>query len=1368
MATTAANSAVAAASAAMDPASLLMNTQLASALSLTGDAQYWEESISPNTIRQELSAADPSNPTSTPNILRGMKWLLASISKGRNVSDFYPYVVKLVGAVSLEVRKMVYMYLVQYADHDASTRELSLLSINAFQRGLADAEQWIRALALRVLTSIRIPDILQIQILGVQKCAQDNSPYVRKCAASALAKLYARCQQENRDDVDIAVEQQELLLQVCRDLLYYDQATMVLTSALIAWQEMCPHKLDMLHGCFRKFCHLLTDMDEWGQVVVIDAFSRYCRMYFAEPAGFRDGSAERIDRERRVRRTIYGLESEQPFAQSSKTTAAGSTTGETDLTGASPSSPMGATLADQAALAGVALPPRNKSQPSKIKRRVVKKGFYSDDDDESTEEEVYAESSSGPSLPVASAMRQRNVMGVGAPSDNSPFVPSAPSNNTNNNTTNNFQDGEDGDLAEDHRLFLNAAMHLLKSRNAGVVLAVCSLQYYCGVSSIKVRAALGKALVRIHRDRREIQYVVLASIRTLASECPSAFSPFLHDFFVKALDPPFTRIIKLDILTSLALEPSSIDAVLQEMRTYVRHGDIKFATAAIRAVGRVVELARIVYDRHAARTSTEQRPQSDKIALNVLHGLLTLTQARDQYNQAVVGEAVSVMRLILQLLQNDFGPGGPVKDPNNIQERCIQRMFLLLMKTVTARIAAVTDNDEKDVDEDDEEEKEGSALNAVVNDVLPEKANATAIWVIGEHLSEFAVTATMKPFQDESARARIRLEMARMLARGFPELSADEKEQVTHVATKLMVSRLAGVQCLDGEGPLCEQILAMGRVDVNPDVRDRARYESALLRTVSALKFDFDGMDEYPLSLGGGSEKPLSLEDAKKMLLLKKPTCSSLPVENHSNTHGLNSEGFRFGTLSSLVGHQARSAYIRLPPWAEKDSASSLRAPADKKPKEVIPTSSPTATNDVKPTAIGGFYKDDDRDESTSDSASSSSESSDDSSSSSDSDDDSSSEEDSVQPAAPPAIGNPLGVAMSTPQPQQADIFGAPAPQKVKVQTVKGDDDSSSDDSDSSDDDSSDDEAPTTKTKVASSGSLIPNLMNNGSDSGGLKSMVMPSNGVGSASDDMKGLVLTPVVSDGIKGVPTDPDIERDSSEWIQLVRPDHTQGLTLRARYLRGPTKTQQAQLLGIADAEKKTNLVILQLHIESQATSSNVFRRVKLLQRPTSISSSTIGPRKVYLPQEIHQMKAGQHTECILGVEFASASDRDETLLAKLDFKFGSGGIPLEIKPSLGYMLLPCQRATTSFDDEMKQLQGFQRVESVIEPKFDMVGLQTTILRSAALTVVGSGVTKESMLRLVGCLPASGDPVYVVVNKQGASFKLTVCSDNAIAANS
>jgi len=475
-----------------DPVSML-NAQLASALSTTGDAQYWEENISPSTIRTSLASSDPSNHNSTPALLKALKWLLASISKGRDVSDFYPHVVKQVGAQSLEVRKMVYMYLVQYADHDATTRELSLLSINSFQRGLADAEQLIRALALRVLTSIRIPDILQIQILGVQKCAKDNSPYVRKCAANALAKLDPRCDEGQR----------EMLLEIMTNLLDEDTSTMVLTSSVVAFVELCPHRLELLHGSFRKICHLLADMDEWGQVIVIDTLARYCRRFFKEPRAWKQGTAEKIDRERRVRRTLSGIANE-------------SKTNQNDMEDALESIVKTQQPKQQQQQGQPVELPKRTVAPKKVKRRVVKKGFYSDEEDESIEEEIYEGTQSSS---LAGAMRQRNLVGSNGHSS----VPKAAINE---------EADEDEELNEDHRLLLRSAMPLLKSRNAGVVLAVCSLQYYCGVSSVKVRSSIGKALVRIHRDRREIQYVVLSSIRTLVHECPSAFAPFLQDFFV--------------------------------------------------------------------------------------------------------------------------------------------------------------------------------------------------------------------------------------------------------------------------------------------------------------------------------------------------------------------------------------------------------------------------------------------------------------------------------------------------------------------------------------------------------------------------------------------------------------------------------------------------------------------------------------------------------------------------------------------------------------------------------------------------------------------------------------------------------------------
>lgn len=282
-----------------------------------------------------------------------------------------------------------------------------------------------------------------------------------------------------------------MLLDIMKQFLD-DTSTMVLSTALIAFCELCPERLELLHSSFRKICHLLTDMDEWGQVVILDVMSRYCRTFFKAPRGWKGGTAEKIDKERRVRRKVAGIAQEVPGTQASG--------GTLDIMG------IGSNGGELA----------KSTEPKKVKRRVVQRGFYSDEEDESGEEEVYEDPPIGSTL--STAMRQRNILGL-------PGV--APT------TVVNMDAEEDLDLDEDHKTLLRSATPLLKSRNAGVVLGVCSLLYYCGVSSVKTRSAIGKALVRIHRGRREIQYVVLTSIRMLVGECPSAFAPFLNDFFVK-------------------------------------------------------------------------------------------------------------------------------------------------------------------------------------------------------------------------------------------------------------------------------------------------------------------------------------------------------------------------------------------------------------------------------------------------------------------------------------------------------------------------------------------------------------------------------------------------------------------------------------------------------------------------------------------------------------------------------------------------------------------------------------------------------------------------------------------------------------------
>lgn len=67
--------------------------------------------------------------------LKGMKHLLALLSQGGDISEYFPDVVKNVSVGSVEVKKLVYIYLVHYADFNKTCRELALLSVNSFQKG---------------------------------------------------------------------------------------------------------------------------------------------------------------------------------------------------------------------------------------------------------------------------------------------------------------------------------------------------------------------------------------------------------------------------------------------------------------------------------------------------------------------------------------------------------------------------------------------------------------------------------------------------------------------------------------------------------------------------------------------------------------------------------------------------------------------------------------------------------------------------------------------------------------------------------------------------------------------------------------------------------------------------------------------------------------------------------------------------------------------------------------------------------------------------------------------------------------------------------------------------------------------------------
>lgn len=178
---------------------------------------------------------------------------------------FFSSIVKNVASPNIEIKKLVYIYLLHYAE---SEPDLALLSINTIQKSLTDQNPQVRAMALRVMSGIRVPVISQIVSLAVKRGCADMSPYVRKAAALAIPKCY-------RLDPNTLPQLLDYLSTLLGDKQYY-----VVGSAVTAFLEVCPDQIDLIHKHYRALTRKLVDMDEWSQLATLRLMTVYARKCF--------------------------------------------------------------------------------------------------------------------------------------------------------------------------------------------------------------------------------------------------------------------------------------------------------------------------------------------------------------------------------------------------------------------------------------------------------------------------------------------------------------------------------------------------------------------------------------------------------------------------------------------------------------------------------------------------------------------------------------------------------------------------------------------------------------------------------------------------------------------------------------------------------------------------------------------------------------------------------------------------------------------------------------------------------------------------------------------------------------------------------
>ncbi|KAI2618738.1 ARM repeat-containing protein [Hypoxylon sp. NC1633] len=216
-------------------------------------------------------------------VLDGLRRVISMMYRQQKTLPFFSSVVKNVASPNIEIKKLVYIYLIHHAEQEP---DMALLSINTIQKSLSDANPQVRALALRTMSGIRVPVISQIVSLAIKKGLVDMSPHVRKAAALAIPKCY-------RLEPNTLPQLLEYLTTLLGDKQYF-----VAGAAVSAFMEICPDRVDLIHQHYRSLIKKIVDMDEWSQLAMLRMITIYARKCFprrTRSAKAKDKSADLQD-----------------------------------------------------------------------------------------------------------------------------------------------------------------------------------------------------------------------------------------------------------------------------------------------------------------------------------------------------------------------------------------------------------------------------------------------------------------------------------------------------------------------------------------------------------------------------------------------------------------------------------------------------------------------------------------------------------------------------------------------------------------------------------------------------------------------------------------------------------------------------------------------------------------------------------------------------------------------------------------------------------------------------------------------------------------------------------------------------------------
>ncbi|KAI7833144.1 AP-2 complex subunit beta-like protein [Kickxella alabastrina] len=193
--------------------------------------------------------------------------VIANMTVGKDVSGLFTDVLKNMHTDDLEIKKLIYLYLINYAK---TQPDLVILAINTFVKDAEDTNPLIRALAIRTMGCLHVEEVLDYLCDPLHKCLKDTNPYVRKTAVMCVAKVY---------DLSVDVAEDNGFVESVREALS-DSNSMVVSnavSALVEMNDMSPHhdvwRLDA--NTVGKLLTAINECIEWGQIAILETLVDY-------------------------------------------------------------------------------------------------------------------------------------------------------------------------------------------------------------------------------------------------------------------------------------------------------------------------------------------------------------------------------------------------------------------------------------------------------------------------------------------------------------------------------------------------------------------------------------------------------------------------------------------------------------------------------------------------------------------------------------------------------------------------------------------------------------------------------------------------------------------------------------------------------------------------------------------------------------------------------------------------------------------------------------------------------------------------------------------------------------------------------------